>query len=53
MIFCNNSNFILNLCPKEEKFIQINLFISKTSINRNSKVKSATCNDNSHTSLQK
>jgi hypothetical protein len=39
--FRHDSNFSLNLGPKEEKFTQIYLVISKTLIIRNSNEKSA------------
>jgi hypothetical protein len=39
--FCDNSNFCLKLGPKEEKFIQIYLVISRTLIIHNSKEKSS------------
>jgi hypothetical protein len=39
--FCDNSNFSLNLHPKEEKFIHVYLVILKTLILRNSKEISA------------
>jgi hypothetical protein len=39
--FHDDSNFTLNLRPKEDKFIQIYLVISKTLIIRNSKEKAA------------
>jgi hypothetical protein len=39
--FCHNSIFCLNIGPKEEKFVQLYLVISKTLIIRNLKEKSA------------
>jgi hypothetical protein len=44
--------FSLNLCPKEEKFIQIYLVILKTLIICNLK-KNLFCNDSFHTVLSK
>jgi hypothetical protein len=38
--FCDILNFSLNLCPKEEKFIQIYFVISKMLVSRYSKEKS-------------
>jgi hypothetical protein len=51
MKFCDNSNFSLNLCPKEEKFIQFYLVNSKISIICNLKEEFAYRTDRNNTNI--